>query len=86
MLNDIRKEINNIDEQMIKLFIKRMEIVKKVLVYKQENNLPVLDESREVILIKRNIELLNNKELEKYYNIFFSGVLNSSKKFQEDNL
>lgn len=86
MLNDIRKEINNIDEQMIELFIQRMEIVKKVLVYKQENNLPVLDESREVILIKRNIELLNNKELERYYNIFFSGVLNSSKKFQEDNL
>ncbi len=85
MLGDIRDEINNIDKQMIDLFIKRMETVKKVLIYKKENNLPILDEKRELELIEKNILLLNNKELEKYYNIFFNGVLNSSKNFQEDN-
>ncbi len=86
MLNNIRKEINDIDEQMIKLFVKRMNVVKKVLLYKKENDLPVLDETRELELIKKNILLLNNSELEQYYKIFFEGVLNSSKKFQEDNL
>lgn len=86
MLNDIRVQINKIDEEMINLFIKRMDIVKQVLKYKIENNLPVLDEKRELELIEKNIKLLDNKELEKYYKIFFEGVLISSKKFQEDNL
>lgn len=86
MLNDIRVQINKIDEEMINLFIKRMDIVKQVLKYKIENNLPVLDEKREIEIIEKNIKLLDNKELEKYYKIFFEGVLISSKKFQEDNL
>lgn len=84
MLNKLRDEINKIDEEMIVLFIKRMEVVKNILIHKQENNLPVLDESREALLIKKNIEKLNNKQLEKYYNIFFKGVLESSKLFQGD--
>lgn len=86
MLNKIREEINIIDSQMTELFIKRMEIVKKVLIYKKENNMNVLDEKRELELINKNIKLLNNKELENYYRIFFEGVLSSSKKYQEDNL
>lgn len=85
MLNDIRLEINRIDEEMIALFKKRIEIVAKVLQYKKENNLPVFDEKRETQLIEKNIKLLNNKELEKYYITFFSGVLKSSKDYQGDN-
>ncbi len=85
MLNKLRVEINNIDSEMIILFKKRMSIVKEVLIYKKENNIQVLDESREIELIKKNIQLLDNKELEKYYNIFFNGVLESSKLFQSDN-
>ncbi len=84
MLNELRDEINLIDEQMIQLFVRRMEVVKEILNYKKQNNLPVLDEQREVLLIKKNIEKLNNKQLEKYYNIFFKSVLESSKLFQGD--
>ncbi len=85
MLNEARIEINEIDKQMIELFIRRMNAVKKVLMYKIENNLDVLDETRELQIIEKNIKLLNNVELEQYYKIFFQGVLTSSKKYQEDN-
>lgn len=85
MLNEARITINEIDKQMIELFIKRIDAVKKVLIYKKENNLPVFDEKRELEIINKNIELLNNEKLIEYYKIFFDGVLTSSKKFQEDN-
>lgn len=85
MLNEARITINEIDKQMIDLFIKRMEAVKKVLIYKKENNLKVLDEARELELIEKNVMLLNNDELTKYYKIFLEGMLNASKKYQEDN-
>jgi chorismate mutase len=44
----------------------------------------VLDSSREDEIKKRNLELLSNKQLEKYYLTFFEGVLNSSKEYQKD--
>ena len=46
-LDDLRKEINDIDGQMLQLFLKRMEICKSVALYKKENDLPVMQEGRE---------------------------------------
>lgn len=85
LIDEARLEINEIDKQMVELFIKRIAAVNKVLQYKIENNLAVLDETREISLIKKNIELLNNKELEKYYLVFLEGLLNSSKQYQKDH-
>lgn len=52
-LNEIRQEINQIDEQIIKLFIQRMNCAKDVGEYKKANNIPVLNQNRET-------EILNN--------------------------
>ena len=84
-LEEARLEIEQIDNEMMQLFVRRMMAVKQVLEYKMENNLPIYDEKREIELIKKNVLALNNKELEKYYQIFFEGVLNSSKTYQGDN-
>ncbi len=46
-LLDLRKQIDDIDEEMIPLLIKRMEISKRVAQYKVERGLPVLNEKRE---------------------------------------
>ncbi|MBR3943007.1 MAG: chorismate mutase [Clostridia bacterium] len=46
-LKDIRKEIDKIDDQIIRLYAERMQIITKVAEYKQKNNLPVSDEKRE---------------------------------------
>lgn len=85
-MNKIREEINEIDLQIINLFKKRMKCVNEVLIYKKNNNLSVLDEKREIELLEKNLKILADKELEKYYKIFFEGVLESSKSYQEDNL
>lgn len=83
-LDEARLIINDIDAKMIELFIKRMNAVNMVVEYKIENNMPVLDSSREEVLIQKNISLLDNKNLEKYYLEFFNGVLSSSKNYQKD--
>ena len=83
-LDDARIKINQIDEAMLKLFEQRMQAVQMVAEYKLENHLPVLDAAREQSIIDKNVSMLNNKELESYYRIFFEGVLTSSKEYQKD--
>lgn len=83
-IEEARETINEVDKMMIELFLKRMAAVQMVAEYKLENNLPVLDSSREVELRKNNLDMLSNKVLEKYYNVFFDGVLTSSKMYQEE--
>jgi monofunctional chorismate mutase len=84
-LNEARLKINEIDQKMIVLFKERMSAVLEVLKYKKEHNLPVFDESREIELIKKNLELLQDESLKEYYLIFFNGMLEASKKYQGDN-
>lgn len=82
---DIAREIiNEVDSQMIELFKQRMDAAKMVAEYKKENNKPIYDKQREEALINRNLEALNNKELEQYYKTFIEGVLKASKDYQKD--
>ena len=82
---DIAREIiNDVDAQMIELFKKRMDAAKMVAEYKNENNKPIYDKEREEALINRNLEALDNKDLEQYYKTFIEGVLESSKAYQKD--
>ena len=85
-LDEAREIINEVDNEMIYLFIKRMAAVSMVAEYKMENNIPVLDSSREEVIKTKNLDTLSNKQLEKYYLTFFEGVLNSSKEYQKDLL
>jgi len=54
-LKDFRKHIDELDEQIVNLLAKRMQVVEKVGKYKKENNLPPLDKRRwqEVIKTKK---------------------------------
>ena len=45
-LNDYRKEIDRIDDQLIALFAQRMETAEKIAEYKKANGLRVLDARR----------------------------------------
>ena len=45
-LSECRKEIDNIDKELVKLFEKRMNVAINVAKYKIENNLPIFNEAR----------------------------------------
>lgn len=52
-LSEIRTEIDQIDEQLTGLFVKRMHIAEAVAEYKRENKLPVYDAAREADIMAR---------------------------------
>lgn len=81
-LKQCREQLDSIDLEIIKLFEKRMSIIKDVAIYKKENNLPILDETREKIMILKNLKNLNNAELKEYYKAILETYLDVSKKYQ----
>ena len=83
-LEEARLIINEVDSKMVELFKERMKAAKMVAEYKKENNLSVLDKAREEALINKNLGLLNDIELEKYYLTFLEGMLTASKDYQKD--
>lgn len=46
-LNDYRREIDDIDAQLLSLFTQRMDVAAAIAEYKKENGIPVLDSGRE---------------------------------------
>lgn len=74
-LDNLRKEINIIDDEMVKLFCKRLEISKRVGAVKKAGGTQVLDSDRENNIIKR---LTENKSagisgyIKELYNTIFT--------------
>lgn len=52
-LDELRREIDKNDNELLKLFIKRMELVNAVAEYKIKNNIATLDASREQKILNR---------------------------------
>lgn len=51
-LDEVRKEIDEIDEKLLPLIVKRMDAAKKVAAIKKEHNIPVLNSQREEEILK----------------------------------
>jgi len=52
-LNEIRSSIDTVDEQMLKLFLERMDLSEQVAAYKQTHSLPLLNKTREREILAR---------------------------------
>ena len=79
-----RDLIDSIDNSIIELYEKRMDIIKEITKYKIEKGLPVLDQNREDSMLKKNIEKIKNEEYKKYYKDVLNGYLKASKKMQKE--
>lgn len=86
LIENKRKEINQIDEQIIELIIKRNEISNSILEYKKSKNINLYDKNREFDIIeklkKKYFDKINSQEIEKLYSyiLFYSkeSFLNNS--------
>lgn len=83
-LDYLREEINEIDESLIKLFKKRMEIVSEVAEYKIKNSMTVLDKSREEEIINRHLDGVEDKVLKGNLKEFLEDLMSISRKTQKD--
>lgn len=79
-----RDLIDSIDNSIIELYEKRMDIIKEITKYKIEKGLPVLDQNREDSMLKKNLDKIKNEEYKKYYKDVLAGYLKASKKMQEE--
>ncbi|MHC1773010.1 MAG: bifunctional chorismate mutase/prephenate dehydratase [Flexilinea sp.] len=80
-IQEIRTQIDDIDEQMITLMVKRMNMAVEVAEYKKRNNLPVLDRNREREILS-HVAQLAGEGYEGYAKILFSTLFDLSKSYQ----
>lgn len=81
-LNGLRTEIDSIDDEILELFVKRMEVCRRVADYKKENDLPILQNGREQQLIER-IRSKAPKGLEDGSELLFTEIMDISKNIQQ---
>lgn len=81
-LQDAREEIRQIDEEMARLFERRMEAVRKVAAYKLKRGLPILDKEQEARVLEGRSALIKNPELQPFYREFLQETMDISKKWQ----
>ena len=50
-LDEIRVEINEVDDELLRLIVKRLDLAKDVAAYKKANDIPILDRARELWIL-----------------------------------
>ncbi len=85
-LDVLRKDIDDIDKELVALFEKRMRIVTEIANYKLRNNMDVFDKGREDLLLQKVDTYLNNKELSGDLSLFFQNLMDLSKNYQRKKI
>ena len=80
-LNDYRQKLDKIDDELLSLFIERMNIAAEIAAWKKENSLPVLDVRREKEKL-RTLEEKSPEEFSDYTVSLFSLIMELSRSQQ----
>jgi monofunctional chorismate mutase len=78
-LEELRKQIDKIDLEMMELFKKRMQVSFLIGEYKKAHKLPVLDSNREQELLENRKKALHDDRLWPLYEDFIKEVMRLSK-------
>ncbi len=84
-LLELRNKINQIDEDLLQLFVERMQVSGSVAEYKRQNHLPVLDTARERELLA-GIAQRAGEEMDEYALVLYSTILSLSRSYQHKKL
>ena len=85
-LASIRQEIDQIDDQIVKLLEKRMQLVEGVVAYKKASGKPILDTKREEVIFEKVRGRVTNKNYQETIVATFSDILKRSRDYQEQNI
>lgn len=80
-IDDLRNKIDSIDNQLVDLLKERLSIAAEIAEYKKENNLPVLDRSRERELLNK-VSQKAGEEFDSETRIFFNDLMGISRAYQ----
>lgn len=85
-LDMIRSQINQLDEELVALLEKRMELVDQVVAYKRATGKPVLDTSREKSVLERVGKLVQKDDYRSAIQATFSDMMAQSRAYQSSKL
>ena len=81
-LKQCRQEIDEIDEQMMALFERRMKVAKDVVTYKMAHHMEIFQSEREAQVIQNNVSRIQSEDLHSYAKLFLTSMMNISKSYQ----
>ena len=85
-LASIRQEIDQIDDQIVKLLEERMHLVEGVVAYKKASGKPILDSKREEVIFEKVRNRVEDKRYQETIVATFSDILKRSRDYQDQNI
>ncbi|HGJ9625477.1 TPA: chorismate mutase [Streptococcus pneumoniae] len=85
-LDIIRQEIDQIDDQIVKLLEERMHLVEGVVAYKKASGKPILDTNREEVIFEKVRSRVEDKRYQETIVATFSDILKRSRDYQDQNI
>ena len=85
-LDIIRQEIDQIDDQIVKLLEERMHLVEGVVAYKKTSGKPILDTKREEVIFEKVRNRVEDKRYQETVVATFSDILKRSRDYQDQNI
>ena len=81
-LSEIREKINAVDDQLLDLFLQRMDLSEEVAAYKNEHHQPILNKQREREILAKVAEKSGDRERFSYH--LFSTIFELSRSRQAE--
>lgn len=81
-LSEIRTRIDSVDDQILNLFLERMDLAEEVANYKNEHNLPILNKTREREVLANVMEKAGSRERYAYH--LFATLMELAKSRQAE--
>ena len=85
-LDNIRQEIEKIDDQIVQLLEERMHLVEGVVAYKKASGKAILDTKREEVIFEKVKSRVGNKKYEDTIAETFSDILKRSRDYQDKTI
>ena len=82
-LQEIRRNIDRIDQELVDLFCRRMELAAQVAAYKKENNMAIFVPEREQQILDAIAEQAG-PEMAAYVRKLYASLLELSKDYQSE--
>ena len=80
-IQDYRDQIDKIDDELLRLFKERMEVARRIAIYKKERGIPALDATRE----REKLAAIGEKAgdgLRSYAHTLYSTLFELSRAYQ----
>ena len=81
-IQELRRQINIIDEQLVQNFDARMKVALEIAKYKKQNGLPVFDPARERAVLDKQTAAVS-EDMAMYVKLLYNTLFDLSRSYQQ---